>query len=75
MWKLLAIEEKKAWVMVNAKAVGMKSFGLHYDMEISFIEIEGLGQSEFLKKLVQNLDVPLNKIGAGNPINFFLPIY
>ena len=62
---LLSIEKNKKPVMVNAKVARVESFETHYDIGVSFLEIDNPRDNEFVKTLARNLGIPLDKIGAG----------
>ncbi len=64
---LLSIKDQKQPVTVKAQVARVEKFESHFDIGVSFLEIDGSGESEFAKTLAQNLGIPLDQFNQRKP--------
>lgn len=61
---LLSIKNHEKPINVNAQVARVERFDSHFDIGVSFLEIDNPGESELAQTLAQNLGIPLDKINA-----------
>lgn len=61
---LLSIKNHEKPIAVNAQVARVERFDSHFDIGVSFLEIDNPGESELAQTLAQNLGIPLDKINA-----------
>ncbi len=62
---LLSIKDHEKPITVNAQVARVERFESHFDIGVSFLEIDNPGESELAQTLAQNLGIPLDKINEG----------
>ncbi len=63
----ISIEKQKDPITVSAKVARVERFDSHFDIGVSFLEIDDIGGSEFARTLAQNLGIPLDQIKEKEP--------